>query len=225
MWKLIEQRFKQQTKFWLSKAGNFDKHVDFLKKRILGRFSDSYDAAELAEALDTFKSDPDTGVDRIFDALKVALERKFQFEMQKGGRILSVHNTGSAEMQDLGNGQIGVPSESNASKTYTVDLTKLECECQSAKTLSYAGLLCKHTTAAVEAFKHRYPVGLEAEEKPAEDFRMEKSEDVKADSDSDEYFVYGGQKLKKRQLTGNPLIPSGIFTFWKAESQKWLSTL
>lgn len=210
MWKMIEKRFKQATKFWLSKKGNFDKHVDFLKKRILGRFSDSYDGAELAKALDAFKDDPDVGVDRIFDALKIALERKFEFEMQKGRRILDAHNNGNAQMKDLGNGQIEVPSENDHSKTYTVDLIKLTCGCQSAKTLSYAGLLCKHTIAAVEAFKHRYPVGLEAEEgKSPEDFRIEKSQDVK--SDNDEYFVYGGQRLRKRKLTGNPLIPSGIY--------------
>ena len=50
------------------------------------------------------------------------------------------------------------------------------------------------------------------DEEPAKDFRMQKSEDAKADSaDSDGYFVYGSQKLKKRQLTGNPLIPSDIY--------------
>jgi cobaltochelatase CobS len=211
VWKVIERRFKEATRFWLAKSGNFDKHVDFLKSKILGRFSDSYDSAELAEALDTFKSDPDAGTDRIFETLKMALERKFQFEMGKGQRILNAHEDGSAEMQDMGNGQIAVPSENDSGKTYTVDLTKLQCECRSAKTLSYAGFLCKHTMAAVEAFKHRYPIALEAEGKPARDFRIEKSEDVKADSDSDEYFIYGSQKLKKRKLTGNPLIPSGIY--------------
>jgi cobaltochelatase CobS len=210
VWKLIEKEFKEQTKLWLSKPGNFDKHVDFLEKRILGRFSDSYDKAELAEALETFKGDQDTGVERIFGALKTALERKFQFEMQKGQRILNAHRGGSREMKDLGNARITVPSENDHSKTYTVDLTKVQCECRSAKTLSYAGLPCKHITAAVEAFKHKYPVGLETEgEESASDFRMQKSRDVKADAD--EYFIYGSQKLRKRQLTGNPLIPSGIY--------------
>jgi len=212
VWTLVEKRFKEQTRFWLNKPGNFNKHVDFLKHRILGKFSDSYDSAELAEALETFKSDPDAGVDRIFDALKAALERKLQFETQKGQRILEAHNNGSAKMLDSGNGEIAVPSENDANKTYTVDLTKLTCECQSAKTLSYAGLPCKHIAAAAEAFKHRYPVGLEAEEKQeAKDFRMEKSRDVQLRVDDGEYFVYGSQKLKKRQPTGNPLIPSGIY--------------
>ena len=208
MWKLIEKRFKKETKFWLSKSGNFDKHADFLTNRILGRFSDSYDVAEFTGALETFKSDPDAGVDRIFDALKVALQRKFEFEMQKGQRILNAHRDGSAEMRDLGNGRIAVPSENDSSKTYTVDMTNLQCECRSAKTLSYAGLPCKHTTAAAEAFKGKYPVGLEVEE-PAKDFRMEKSED--ADADRNRYFIYGSQKLRKRELTGNPHIPSGIY--------------
>ncbi len=211
MWKVIEKRFKEQTKFWLSKPGNFDKHVDFLTNRILGRFSGAYDSTGLKRALETFKSDSDAGVEKIFHALKTALERKFQFEMGKGERILNAHRDGSAEMQDLGNGQIVVPSENDPSKTYTVDLTELTCECRSAKTLSYAGLLCKHTMAAVEAFRDKYPIGLEPEETSAKDFRMEKSEDVKADGDSDEYFIYGSQKLKKRELTGNPLIPSGIY--------------
>jgi len=214
VWKLVERRFKEQTRFWLLKPGNFDKHVEFLKHRVLGRFSDAYDSAELAEALETFKSDQDAGVDRIFDALKAALERKLQFETQKGQRILEAHNNGNAKMLDSGNGRVAVPSENDAGKTYTVDITKLTCECQSAKTLSYAGLPCKHITAAAEAFRHKYPVGLETEEKQAaKDFRMQKSEDAKADSDSDgdEYFIYGSQKLKKRQLTGNPLIPSGIY--------------
>ena len=213
MWKVIEKRFRKETKFWLSKPGNFDKHVEFLTNRILGRFSDSYDDVELTEALDIFKSDPDTGIRRIFDTLETALQGKFQFEVQKGQRILNAHNDGSSEMQDMGNGQIIVPSETDSGKTYTVDLTKLECECRSAKTLSYAGLLCKHATAAVEAFKHKYPIDSDAEdEKPAGDFRMEKSGDVDADkADSDEYFVYGSQKLRRRKLTGNPLIPSGIY--------------
>ena len=213
MWKVIERRFKRETRFWLSKSGNFDKHVDFLTGRILGKFSDSYDSAELKEALDVFKSDPDTGVDRIFAVLEVALQRKFQFEMSKGKRILDAHNDGSSEMQDMGNGQITVPSENDSSKTYTVDLTKLTCECRSAKTLGYAGLLCKHATAAVEAFKHKYPIELDAEaEQKGDDFRMRKSVDAQPDNvDGDEYFIYGGQKLKKRELTGNPLIPTGIY--------------
>jgi len=223
VWKLVERRFKEQTRFWLSKSSNFDKHVEFLKHRVLGRFSDAYDSVELAEALDIFKSDPDAGVERIFDALRGALERKCQFETQKGQRILDAHNNGNAKMQDSGNGRIAVPSENDANKTYTVDLIKLTCECQSAKTLSYAGLPCKHITAAAEAFKHKYPVGLETEEKQAEkDFRMQKSEDTKADSD--EYFIYGSQKLKKRQFTGNPLIPSGIYHVLGAGSRRWSST-
>ena len=210
MWRVIERRFKSETKFWLSKPGNFDKHVEFLTGRILGRFSDSYDSAELKEALDVFRSDPDAGVDRIFGVLEDALQRKFQFEMSKGERILNAHNDGSSEMRDMGNGRITVPSETDSGKTYTVDLTKLTCECRSAKTLGYAGLLCKHATAAVEAFKHKYPIGLESEEEEsAGDFRIEKAQDVQADSD--EYFIYGNQKLRKRELTGNPLIPSGIY--------------
>ena len=210
MWKVIEKRFKRETRFWLSKSGNFDKHVDFLTSRVLGRFSDYYDRAMLKEALDIFKSDPDTGVDRIFGVLGNALQRKFQFEMDKGKRILNAHNDGSSEMRDMGDGRITVPSENDSSKTYTVDLTKLTCECRSAKTLGYAGLPCKHATAAVEAFKHKYPIDLDTEdEKPAEDFRMRKSADTQANDD--EYFVYGSQKLRRRKPAGNPLIPSGIY--------------
>ena len=215
MWKVVERRFKRETRFWLLKSGNFDKHVDFLTSRILGKFSDSYDSGELKDALDVFKSDPDTGINRIFGVLETALQRKFQFEMEKGKRILKAHNDGISEMQDMGNGQITVPSENDSSKTYTVDLTKLTCECRSAKTLSYAGLLCKHATAAVEAFKHKYPIELDAEEESSgQDFRMQKSGDVKPDdvkADNDEYFIYGGQKLRRRKLSGNPLIPSGIY--------------
>ncbi len=220
MWKVIEKRFKSETRFWLSKSGNFDKHVDFLTSRILGRFSAYYDSGELKEALDVFKSDPDSGIDRIFAVLEDALQRKFQLEMEKGRRILKAHNDGISEMRDMGNGRITVPSENDSSKAYTVDLTKLECECRSAKTLSYAGLLCKHATAAVEAFKHKYPIALDAEEEePVEDFRMQKSVDTQADdieaddvkADNDEYFIYGGQKLRRRKLSGNPLIPSGIY--------------
>ena len=59
MWRLIEKRSKKETKFWLSKPGNFDKHVDFLENRILGRFSDFYNSAELSEALETFKTEKD----------------------------------------------------------------------------------------------------------------------------------------------------------------------
>jgi hypothetical protein len=148
VWKDVEKSFKEQTKFWLSKTGNFHTHVDFLKTRILGKLSGSYDNAELAKALDEFKSDPDAGVEKIFQALKTALEGKFQQEVDKGKRILAAHRNGSEEMTDTGNGCIVVPSESKRGKTYTVDLTKLTCECRSGKTLSYAGLPCKHITAA-----------------------------------------------------------------------------
>ena len=210
MWGVIEKRFVRETRFWLSKSGNFNKHVDFLTSRILGKFSDLYDSGELKDALDIFRSDPDTGADRIFAVLEEALKKKFQFEMDKGKRILNAHNDGNSEMQDMGNGQITVPSENDSGKTYTVDLTKLTCECRSAMTLGYAGLLCKHATAAVEAFKHKYPIEPDAEaEQEGKDFRMDKSQGVQ--SDSEEYFVYGGQKLKRRKLTGNPLIPSGIY--------------
>ena len=220
MWKVIEKRFKRETKFWLSKSGNFDKHVDFLTSRILGKFSDSYDSAKLKEALDVFKSDPDSGVDRIFAVLEDALHRKFQLEMDKGKRILKAHNDGISEMRDMGNGHITVPSENDSGKTYAVDLTKLQCECRSAKTLGYAGLLCKHATAAVEAFKHKYPIEPDAEaEKKGDDFRIQKSVDTQADdveaddvkAHSDEYFIYGGQKLRRRNISGNQLIPHGIY--------------
>ena len=220
MWKVIEKRFKRETKFWLSKSGNFDKHVDFLTSRILGKFSDSYDSAKLKEALDVFKSDPDAGFDRIFAVLEGTLQRKFQLEMDKGKRILKAHNDGISEMRDMGNGHITVPSENDSGKTYAVDLTKLQCECRSAKTLGYAGLLCKHATAAVEAFKHKYPIEPDAEaEKKGDDFRIQKSVDTQADdveaddvkAHSDEYFIYGGQKLRRRNISGNQLIPHGIY--------------
>ena len=206
MWKIIEKRFKRETKFWLLKSGNFDKHVDFLTSRVLGKFSDSYDSDKLKDALDVFKSDPDAGVDRIFAVLEDALEQKFDFEMDKGQRILNAHNDGNSEMQDLGNGQITVPSENNSDKTYAVDLTKLTCECRSAKTLGYAGLLCKHAVAAAEAFKHKYPIELDAEaEQKGDDFRMQKSGDAQPDdTDTNEYFIYGSQKLRRRSATGNP---------------------
>jgi MoxR-like ATPase len=211
VWKRIEKRFKEKTRFWLSKTGNFDKHADFLIGRLLGKFSDCYDKAEFTEALQLFRADPDAGIERIFSVMETALEGKFQFEMSKGERILKAHRDGSREMQDMGNGQVIVPSENSPNKTYLVDLTKLECDCRSAKTLSYAGLVCKHTSAAAEAFKHKYPIEGEAEDDAAEgqQFRMEKSQDVQADRD--EYFIYGSQKLRKRELTGNPLIPSGIY--------------
>ena len=215
MWKVIEKRFKRETRFWLLKSGNFDKHVDFLTSRILGRFSDSYDSAKLKDALDVFKSDPDAGVDMIFAVLDDALQRKFQLEMDKGRRILKAHNDGMSEMRDMGNGQITVPSENDSGKAYTVDLTKLTCECRSAKTLGYAGLLCKHAAAAAEAFKRKYPIGLDTqEEEPAKGFRIQKSVDTQANDvkvHNDEYFIYGGQRLRRRKLTGNPLIPSGIY--------------
>jgi len=213
MWKVIEKRFKRETQFWLSKSGNFDKHVDFLTSRILGRFSDAYDSDKLKEALDVFKNDPDAGVDRIFGVLADALQHKFDLEMEKGQRILNSHNDGNSEMQDMGNGQITVPSENNSGKTYAVDLTKLTCDCRSAKTLGYAGLLCKHAAAAAEAFKHRYPIELDAEEEQkGDDFRMQKSGDVQPDDvDINEYFIYGSQKLRRRRATGNPLIPSCIY--------------
>ena len=211
MWKRIERQFKEKTRFWLTKTGNFDKHADFLTNRLLGKFSDSYDSEELTEALQVFKADPDAGMDRIFSVLETALERKFQFEMKKGEKVLRAHRNGSSEMIDLENGQIAVPSENSSDKTYLVDLTNLECDCRSAKTLSYAGLVCKHTSAAAEAFKHKYPVEQEAEDDAdkGQQFRMEKSQDALADSDR--YFIYGSQKLRKRKLTGNLLIPSDIY--------------
>jgi len=215
VWNIIEKRFKEQTKFWLSKTGNFDKHVDFIKTRVLGKFADAYDNSELTRALDEFKQNQDAGVDRIFEVLKTALEKKFRFEMDKGERILVTHRDASRLMKDMGNGCIAVPSENDGGKSYTVDLTKLECPCQSGKTLSYAGLPCKHLAAAAEEFKHKYPVGIEPDSKePAEDFRMEKSQDTDSGVipiDSNGHFIYGSQKLKKRELTGNPLIPSGIY--------------
>ena len=136
MWKILEKRLKEATRFWLAKPGNFQKHADYLTNRILGRFSDSYDSAEFSEALETFKSDPDAGTDRIFQVLETALDRKFQAETLKGQRIINAHRDGSREMQDLGNGCVRVPSEFDVDKIYKVDLTRLECECQSWKTLS-----------------------------------------------------------------------------------------
>ena len=94
MWKLIERRFRKATKLWLSKPGNMRKHVDFLEKKILNRFSDSYNSSALSEALDTFKDDPDAGTDRIFSVLEKALQAKFRFEMKKGEIFATVTTRG-----------------------------------------------------------------------------------------------------------------------------------
>ena len=144
---LQESRFKERTKEWLSKQGNFNKHANYLTNTLL-RKENLYDPDVLEKALGTFKSDPDSGIEQIYDCLKEALESKHQKEQEKGEGIVEAYRSGSLKIEKEDDETVSVESSTKAGQMYTVKIKDGSCSCQSAKRLSYAGLWCKHACAA-----------------------------------------------------------------------------
>jgi MoxR-like ATPase len=197
MLKLIEKLFKERAREFLAK--DFNKHVRYLKTTIFGK--SDYDKRAFDDAVKTCRSDMDKGVDDLYNVLQSAISEFHAKQCEKAQTLAK-----KVDITDYGHGIIEVGSENN-NGTYKVNLLKHECGCQYFKRIGYAGLLCKHYIAAREAFGTIYPIEPAAED-PKPDFRMPKSKDVKS---SKGYFVYGSQKLPKRKLTGNSLIPPPTF--------------
>lgn len=204
--RLAASRFKNQATIFLEK--NFNKHKNYLKNTILKTVSNLYNENDFDQALSLFSDDPDKSIDQLYKVVEKALEEKFYQELAKGNRLLKAHNSDNLEIRDNGSGDIKVDSENDPNKTYTVSLIDYTCNCPQGKKLSYAGLFCKHLIAAYELFKDKYPPPVDNHTQKV--FRMEKSNE-NVEVDLDEYFIYGSQKLKKREKRGNPYIPRGIY--------------
>jgi len=199
MLKLIEKLFVERGRDFLKR--DLDKHVRYLANTIFGKFD--YDRNLFDAAVETCRRDVDSGVEELHKVLENAISQFHEKERQKAQRLAAT----GVDMSDRGNGVIEVGSETG-NGSYRVNLLKHTCECQQFKRISYAGLFCKHYVAAREAFGDTYPIDVgTSEETPV--FRMPPPV---SDAESDDgCFTYGSQRLPKRELTGNPLIPPPVF--------------
>jgi len=207
----LEGRFKEETRRWLLKRGNFQKHINYLTKTLLKGLSDLYDQDKLNEAIETFRSDPDEGVKLIYDCLKDALEEKYKREKEKGERILRAYRTGRLQIERTGD-IVEVESETTKGKIYRVNLKDGSCTCPSSKTLSYAGLWCKHAMAAYLLY------GNPEREKPTEKEELPSSpilvsELPRIEQDGGRFLVYGRSRLRIREEIPSSLIPEEVTFF------------
>lgn len=199
MLKLIEKLFKERGRDFLKR--DLDKHVRYLANTIFGKFD--YDRNLFDAAVEACRRDVDSGVEELHKVLENAISQFHEKECQKAQRLAAT----GIDMSDCGNGVIEVGSETG-NGSYKVDLLKHTCECQQFKRISYAGMFCKHYIAAREAFGDTYPIDVGVPEETSV-FRMPPPV---SDAESDDgYFIYGSQRLPKRKLTGNPLIPPPVF--------------
>ena len=208
----LEGRFKEETRRWLLKRGNFQKHINYLTKTLLKGLSDLYDQDKLNEAIETFRSDPDEGVKLIYDCLKDALEEKYKRERAKGERILRAYRTGKLQIERTGD-IVGVESETTKGKIYRVNLKDGSCTCPSSKTLSYAGLWCKHAMAAYLLYggPEKGEEAVKVEELPHHPILV--SELPRIEQDGGRFLVYGRSRLRIREEIPSSLIPEEVTFF------------
>lgn len=213
----LESRFKERTKEWLKK--DFLKHTNYLENVVLRGMDSIYQVDAYQQALETFKDDPDTGVEKIYDCLKEALKEKHKKEMEKGERIVQAYNNGNLEIEQTAPDLIDVESETKAGKMYTVNLKDGSCSCQSAITLSYSGLWCKHACAAYLLYGNsikRLGSQQKAQSENEQAILVSELEIVQENGNS--FITYGSQRLKIRKKTPNALIPEEVTFFLEGKA-------
>ena len=199
--KEISEAFERNALEYFGK--DFEKHKNYLLNVAVGRNSSLIPQQEFDDAISVYRTSPRKCAKELFRVLSPAIEKTMETIHTRGLRLLERYNKQTLSVNDSGSGYILVQSE-RSSKTYTVNLTDLECDCPYHKKVRFAGMLCKHIFLANEIFgqrrQSRSTVRPPANTPPS-------LMDVESTS---EFFSYGAQKLSKREKRGNPLIPSGI---------------
>lgn len=216
----LESRFKEKAKIYLKKDP--EKHANYLENVVLKGLDTVYQVDDFERSLEIFKGEPDKGVDLIYDCLEEALKEKHTKEMEKGERILEAYNSDELEIQKTDHDSVSVESESTKGKTYTVELKDFSCECQSAKTLSYAGLWCKHACAAYQLYGDSF-TGSQKDKTEIEEAQavlISELETVKKDGNS--FITYGNQKLKIRKERANSYIPDEVTFFLEGKNPEMI---
>ncbi len=182
---------------------DFGKHKNYLLKVAFGRDSGMIPGKEFEDAIMLWGVDAKKCVRELFNVLLPVIQKTMETILGRASKLLDRYNNGTLSANDSGSGYILVQSE-RSSKTYTVNLTDLECDCPYHKKVRFAGMLCKHIFLADEIFgQYKKPRSTAKPTANTQPSRM----DVESTS---EFFSYGKQKLSKREKRGNPLIPSGI---------------
>jgi len=212
----LESRFKKNTKIWLKK--DFQKHVNYLEKVVLKGLDSIYEVDAFEQALEVFKDDEDTGVRQIYDCLKEALKAKHQKEIEKGKRILEAYRKGDVKIEKTDDTIVRVESETTPGKIYTVNLKDGSCDCRSAKTLSYAGLWCKHACAAYLLYGDSSTSPQRDKTEIDESQAVLVSELEIKHENGDSFITYGNQKLKIREKRPNSYIPEEVSFFLEGKA-------
>ena len=221
----IQADFLVETQRWFQKQGNFDKHVHYLREVLLKGYETHYEPQAFVEAINRCRTDITTGVCHLLAAIETALKPMLADQQQKGDRICDSFHKNQLHVRDGGNRQVTVESESNPQMTYTVNLNDYTCNCPHYKTLSYSRMWCKHLCAAQSLFSSVYPVHMDRRTTASRGKKAASVSHWQQPHETDAAFGYGSQQLPKRQLTGNPLIPSGHFYILPPETELALYAL
>jgi len=206
--KEISEAFERNALEYLGK--DFEKHRNYLLKVAFGRNSGMIQQQDFDDAITLYHSDQNRGVRELLDVLLPVISTTMDTIHRRGLNLLNKHNRGELTVEDRGNGCIEVQSE-RSQKTYTVNLTDLECKCPYYQKVKFAGMLCKHIYLANEIFGGKYRTqNATAPEKPEPAKAAAERLDVMV---TDSHFRYGEQELIRREKRGNPHIPSGVTYF------------
>ena len=185
---------------------DFEKHRNYLLKVAFGRNSTSIPKSEFEDAIALYGTDSKRCIRELLNVVLPVIEKTMETIYGRALRLLDRYNSGTLTVEDRGS-HIMVQSETSTGKTYTVNLTDLECDCPYHRKVRFAGMLCKHIFLANEIFGQRRQSKPTAE---TPDNISPSRMDVECTS---EFFSYGAQKLSKRDKRGNSLIPSGVTYF------------
>lgn len=200
----IAQAFERQTLECFAK--DFDKHKNYLLKVAFGRNSSLIVKQDFDDAISLYGSDPQAGVSMLFDALMPAIEKSMNPVYDRAIALQDKYNSGLLSVDDLGNGNIKVQSDSDPNASYNVNLDNLECDCPYYQKVKFAGMVCKHIYLANEIFGNGARQNISHNNKSNFIPMPEILDTVITDA----FFCYGNQQLSKRERRGNSHIPSEI---------------
>ncbi|MFC1714613.1 hypothetical protein ACFL6S_13180, partial [Candidatus Poribacteria bacterium] len=133
--KEIQESFERNALEYFGK--DFGKHKNYLLNVAFGRNSSLIPQQEFDDAISVYRTRPRKCVKDLFKVLSPAIEKTMETIHARGLSLRTKHDNGSLSVNDSGSGYIQVQSE-RSSKTYTVNLTDLECDCPYHKKVRFA---------------------------------------------------------------------------------------
>jgi len=201
--KEIAEEFERQATECFQK--DFSKHKNYLLKVAFGQNSSIIPKQDFDDAITLYGSDQKAGISMLFDVLLPVIKKTMDVVYSRALKLFDKYDSGLLSVDDLGDGNIKVQSDSDPNASYKVNLNSLECDCPYFQKVKFAGMVCKHIYLANEIFSDGVRQKT-SHNKPNFIPMPERLDTVITDA----FFCYGSQKLSKRERRGNSNIPSGI---------------